>query len=333
MVIRVATTFTFRAIEELEPGPRWQALFAELLPSYRAWFLHEGEHARPSYAASLRMLRTHMPELVPTYERLVQLAGGGDLEARMLSMWTPPPYLTGCSQGVWTRGEPMLVRNYDYSPARFDGVVLSTAWTGRRVIGMSDSLWGLLDGINDAGLVVSLAFCGRRVVGPGFGVPLIVRYLLEVCETVAEARAALERVPCHLAHTLTLADRSGDVLTAYLSPDRGAVFSPVAAATNHQGEVEWGEHAAFTNTREREQCIVRMLEDEALSSERFVGAFLSPPLHNHAYSRGFGTLYAAAYRPREGRVDYLWPGSGWRHSFARVAEGTHVATLVEPSAA
>jgi len=328
-----ATTFTFRALEELEPGPRWQALFHELWPSYRAWFLHEGESARPSYAVSLRMLRTHMPELVPTYDRLVELAGGGDLEARMLSMWTPPAYISGCSQGVWTRGEPVLVRNYDYAPSRFDGIVLSTAWTGRRVIGMSDSLWGLLDGINDAGLVVSLAFGGRRVVGDGFGVPLIVRYLLEVCETVADARAALERVPCNLAHTLTMVDRDGRVLTAYLSPDRGALFSPVAAATNHQGEVEWSEHGAFTNTRERERCIVQMLEHDATNAERFVAAFLAPPLLNSAYSRGFGTLYTAAYRPRAGRVTYLWPGSEWAQTFAAFNEGTHPTSLVEPSAA
>ena len=141
------------------------------------------------------MLREHMPELVPTYERLCELAGGGDLEARMLSMWRPPSYLSGCSQGVWTRGEPILVRNYDYSPDRIEGTILSTGWEGRRVIGMSDCLWGLLDGVNDAGLAVSLAFGGRRVVGHGFGVPLVVRYLLQVCATVAEARAVLSRLP------------------------------------------------------------------------------------------------------------------------------------------
>ena len=43
---------------------------------------------------------------------------------------------------------------------------------------MSDCLWGLLDGINDAGLAVSLAF-GGRATREGFGIPLVVRYLLE----------------------------------------------------------------------------------------------------------------------------------------------------------
>ena len=53
----------------------------------------------------------------------------------------------------------------------------------RRVIGTSDCLWGLLDGVNDAGLAVSLTFRGRRVLGDGFGIPIVVD-LLEVCETV-----------------------------------------------------------------------------------------------------------------------------------------------------
>ena len=324
-----ATAVTFRAIEERMPGPKWQALFAELWPSYRSWFLHKGERSRASYAVSLRMLRRHMSELVPTYERLVELAGGGDLEARMLSMWSPPPYFSACSQAAWTRGEPVLVRNYDYSPSRFDGLVLSTSWRGRQVIGTSDCLWGLLDGMNDAGLAVSLAFGGRRVVGPGFGVPLVVRYLLEVCESIADAREALMRVPCNLAHTLTLLDRTGRVLTAFLSPDRGAVFTEAAAAANHQEAIEWNEHAALTNTQERERRMTQLLYSDGEDAASFVSAFLGPPLHNSAYSRGFGTLYTAAYRVEGGRVTYLWPGAQWEQSFAAFSEGAYVARLAE----
>jgi hypothetical protein len=92
--------FTFRSIEELELGDRWRAVFEERWPHYREWFLREGEEARPSYATSARMLRAHMPELVPAYERVVELAGGGDLAARMLSLYRPPPFLAACSQGA-----------------------------------------------------------------------------------------------------------------------------------------------------------------------------------------------------------------------------------------
>ncbi len=65
------------------------------------------------------------------------------------------------------------MRNYDYSPAAFDRVILHTNWQGRRVLGTSDGLWGLVDGMNDAGLAISLTFGGRQIVGDGFGLPLI----------------------------------------------------------------------------------------------------------------------------------------------------------------
>lgn len=322
----------FEAFEELEPGPAWQGLFHRLWPVYRGWFLQEGESVRASYAEGLRMLRTHMPELVPLYERLCELAGGGDLEARMLSMWNPPSYLSGCSQGVWLDGAPVLVRNYDYAPSRIEGTILSTRWCGRRVIGSGDSLWGLLDGMNDAGLAVSLAFGGRRVIGGGFGVPLVVRYLLETCEAVDQAREVLTRLPYHLAHTLTLVDRSGDVLTAYLSPDRGVVFRQVGYATNHQETVEWYEHALQTRSVERELRLASLLGAEALTSDDFVSAFLRPPLYADPSENGIGTLYTAVYRPVEGSATYRWPGEAWEQSFSAFAPGHRVVPVAEASA-
>jgi predicted choloylglycine hydrolase len=308
--------FTFRAFAELAPGEKWRGFFEEMWPWYRRWYLQDGDEARPSYGTCVRMLRTHMPELLPTYERLVDLAGGGDLEARVLALYDPPPYLAACTQGVRAfDGPPVLVRNYDYSPSRLEGVVWSTAWNGRRVIGMGDCLWGLLDGLNDAGLAVSLTFGGRRVVGAGFGIPLVVRYLLETCAEVNEAVWALRHVPVNLAHNLTLVDRSGTYVTAHLAPDREPVFRETPVATNHQELVEWPEHANATRTVEREQQVLSLLE-AGVSTEEFVAAFLDPALYSANYSRGFGTLYTAAYQPAEGRVDFLWPGEPpWTQSF------------------
>lgn len=326
--------FHFRSIEELELGEKWRAVFEERWPHYREWFLREGEAARPSFATSVRMLRAHMPELLPAYERLVEIAGGGDLVARMLSLYKPPPYLAACSQGAWTRdGGPVLVRNYDYAPSRMEGVVWSTRMLERRVIGMSDCLWGLLDGMNDAGLAVSLTFGGRRVMGDGFGIPIVVRYLLEVCDDVGAAREALARLPFSLAHNLTVVDAAGEVLTAYLSPDREPIFRSFPAATNHQGIVEWPEQAKATRTIERERFIVGLLGDNDTTSTSFEEAFLRAPLFSTAYGSGFGTLYTAAYRPAEGIVDLRWPTFGWRLGFETFEELEHTEVLAEGSVA
>jgi predicted choloylglycine hydrolase len=325
--------FTFSSMEELAFGPRWAGVFEERWPTYRAWFLREGEAARPSYATSVRMLRAHMPELMPAYERVVELAGGGDLAARMLSLYKPPPYLAACSQGVWARdGAAILARNYDYAPARCEGIIWSTNLL-RRVIGMSDCLWGLLDGMNDAGLAVSLTFGGRQVLGDGFGIPLVVRYLLETCEDVAGARETLTRLPYSLSHNLTVLDRSGESLTAYLSPDREPIFRSFPAATNHQGIVEWPEQARATRTIERERHIVKLLDDPDLDAAAFVNAFLRAPLFSTAYGSGFGTLYTAAYDVIEGVVEYRWPAHVWRLGFDSFTETEHTEVLAQGSVA
>jgi predicted choloylglycine hydrolase len=323
--------FTFRALEELELGRAWQAVFEEKWPHYKTWFLREGEAARPSYATSVRMLRAHMPELVPAYERVVELAGGGDLAARMLSLYKPPPYLAACSQGVWTRdGSPLLVRNYDYAPSRFEGVVWSTKLR-KRVIGMSDCLWGLLDGMNEDGLALSLTFGGRRVLGDGFGIPIVMRYLLETCATVEETKAALARLPYSLSHNLTVVDASGEVVTAYLSPDREPIFRSFPVATNHQGIVEWPEQAKATRTIEREQTVIGLLDDPAVDADGFTESFLRAPLFSTSYANGFGTLYTAAYRPTEGVVRLIWPTKVWELGFRRFEAGEHTEVLAEPT--
>jgi len=324
---RSVAPFTFRALEELVPGDAWAAVFEERWPHYRAWFLRDGEEARASYAESRRMLRTHMPELVEVYEQLVELAGGGDLAARFLSMVQPPPYLSGCSQAVWTRGAPMLVRNYDYTAARLEGLIWSTGWTGRRVIGTSDCLWGLLDGMNEDGLAVSLTFGGRRPIGQGFGIPLIVRYLLETCTTVPEAIATLERLPLHLAHNLTMVDATGEFVTAYLAPDRPPVFQRTPVATNHQDVLDWPEYTAATRSHEREGLVSWLLEDLSVSAAGFVAAFLAPPLLDTAGIGNFGTLYTAVFYPREGRLEYRWPAHAWPQSFAAFDPGEHTELL------
>jgi predicted choloylglycine hydrolase len=318
----------FRAVHEARPGPIWAALFAERWPAYREWFLREGDAARPSYAVACRMIERHMPEIAPLYHELCRLAGGGDIAARMLSMVEPPPFLSACSQGARVGPDGLvLARNYDYRPDHLDGLIWSTAWTGRRVIGMSDCLWGLLDGMNDAGLAVSLTFGGRRVVGEGFGIPLVVRYLLETCATVAEATAKLARLPYHLAHDLTLLDASGAVVTAYLAPDRDPVFAATPIATNHQDVVDWPEYTTATRSHEREAIIAGLLADPAVTREGFVSAFLVPPLLDSAGMGHFGTLYTAAFYPLEGRVEYRWPDFTWHQSFDAFEPGEHVELL------
>jgi predicted choloylglycine hydrolase len=297
-------------------------VFRKHWPAYRAWFLSEGDAARPSYLGSYRALKGAMPELAATYERLVELAGGGDLAARFLCLYRPPPYLSGCSQAVWSADEPLLIRNYDYAPRLCEGSLLCTAWNGRRAIVMGDCLWGVLDGMNEDGLAVSLAFGGCRAVGDGFGAPLLLRYLLEVCATSDEAAAALRRLPSHMAYNVTVLDRAGSYFTARLAPDRPATIVPSPIATNHQGRVAWRRHAALTRSVERERFLQRWLAHRGGTADALMAAFLRPPLYAAAHAQGHGTLYTAIYYPRRGEMEVRWPDGGWRQSFRAFREDT-----------
>lgn len=302
---------TFREVTEAEPGPVWGGLFAAYWPAYYRWWAREGVNVRPGYLEGRKAIQRHMPEIVGLYDRLTQLAGGGDLPARFLSYWRPPPYLSGCSQGVWPGPEPLMVRNYDYEPTAFDAVVLRTRWQGRGVIGSSDGLFGLVDGLNDAGLAVSLTFGGRSALGPGFGVPVILRYVLQTCETCDEATAALARIPCHMSYNVTVVDAARRFATVMLAPDREAAVTHAAVATNHQRRVELDDHARMTATVERERYLRQRLTLHSDSRERFVSAFLRPPLYSTAFGAGFGTLYTASLAPGERLMTLHWPGTDW----------------------
>jgi predicted choloylglycine hydrolase len=307
----------FTALVEDTPGPLWQALFERCWPGYRDWYLRSGVFDRPSYLESRRALRQHMPELVPIWERLVELAGGGDIEARALSLWCPPAYIAGCSQAVWIdpcgAQDPALVRNYDYAPALLEGNWLATRWCGQRVLAMGDCLWGALDGMNEAGLAASLSFGGRTQTGKGFGIPLVMRYVLEVSSTVEDACAILKRLPVHMSYSITLLDTSGNWATVFVGPDEAPYVSRRRAVTNFQHKVDWPQHAKATCAVERFAALEHLV-DKKHSLLELTTALLQPPLFQTSYRRGYGTLYSAVYQPTDRRVELLWQDQRWQQS-------------------
>ena len=317
---------TYYLMKEDTPGDRWRQLFDALWPGYRSWYLQEGGADRPSLLEARAALQRHMPELAPTWTSLVELTGGDPTAARMLTLYNPPSFAPGCSQVAIPSPGPMLIRNYDYHPDLCERVVYSSRFSDRRVVGSGDCLWGLLDGMNDDGLAASLTFAGERGTGPGFGIPLVVRYLLETTGCVAEAISALGRLPVHMAYNIMLVDRC-DAVTVLVRPGRPAEVFDLRASTNHRGTapVDPG-HAARYRSVERQQALFELL-DTAPGRAEAVAALLRPPLYNTEFDRGFGTLYTAAYRPQKGVVDFVWPGSSWRIGFD-TPESTHRAVYL-----
>jgi predicted choloylglycine hydrolase len=323
-----AVSLTWQAFAEDEPGDRIGEHLAAAWPAFRRWW-REGANARPPAEEARARLEEHMPELVPAWRRLAAMLGDDPDAAAALALWNPPPFLTGCSQAAVLPGGPALIRNYDWDHRLFDAVVARTADGGRRVLGTLDCLWGLLDGLNDAGLAVSLTFGGRPQVGEGFGIPLVIRYVLQTCGTVAEAVRVLRRIPVHMSYNVTALDRDGQRATVYLAPDRPAGVTSRAVATNHQGQVEWAPYAAAIRTVERYEHLDELLAAGA-DAPSVVAACLRPPLYATRFGEGFGTLYTAEYRPAEGIVRYHWPHRTWEQSMTHLQDGSITVGLGAP---
>jgi predicted choloylglycine hydrolase len=309
----------FNSIYEPVAEFKWKKLFNERWPSYRTWLKANSPIAdsRTSRAA----LQKYMPEMIGTYEHLCHLVHADELAASFLTGFQPPVYHSACSQAVSTKGTVQLVRNYDYHPHRFEGTLLMSAWNGKKVIANSDSLIGVLDGMNEDGLAISLTFGGRKVVGFGFGIPFILRYILEFCSTVEEAVGVLLRIPSHMSYNITVTDRSGRFKTVQIAPDRTAVVMGDAFATNHQqGAIEWPENATLNRTVERAALLQNMLTYDGVGGDNLVNSFLQPPLYNTLFSEGLGTLYTAVYRPNEGTVQLHWPNDYMMQTFDGFSE-------------
>jgi predicted choloylglycine hydrolase len=145
--------------------------------------------------------------------------------------------------------------------------------------------------------------------------------VLQTCETAQDAGAALARIPTHMSYNVTVLDAKRNYLTAMMGPDRPAVITHAAVATNHQETVEWISHARFTSTVERERYLLQRLTLHRDPQDKFIDAFLKPPLYSTAFSAGFGTLYTAVYRPRKLEMEIRWPGTIWPMSMDDFQEG------------
>jgi predicted choloylglycine hydrolase len=309
-------SLTLHAYTEAEPGSRWRALYNATWPAYRCWYTQEGLAARPSVNECRRALSRHLPELIPTWERLCRLTGDDSVAARMLSMWRLPAFAVGCSQVVVPGEQAALVRNYDYDQSLFEAVIASTNYSGcRRVLGTSDLLWGLLDGMNEDGLAISLTFGGRPGNGDGFGIPIVLRYILETCATVGQAVSALRRIPVAQSYNVALVDTAGKHATVFVGPGEPAVVSQLDATTNHRlDKVEHPAAAARFNSVGRLARLKELRADD-VSGERIVAAMLKPPLRNNQFEVGFGTLYTVKYEPAAGIATWHWPESSWTRRF------------------
>lgn len=330
----MSTDLAFEAVDYGKPGSTvWAERAHSLWPSTVQSWADESIRSPEVQSEALRQFAEYLPELVPVLDGLTEVMDEPGAAA-FLTQATFKPFFVSCSQ---TGAAGALVRNYDFDPALCERTIARTDYL-RPVIGVNEALWGMLDGMNDAGLAVSLTFGGRFVHGPGMCIAIVIRYLLETCDTVDEAWQRLQTIPISTAQNLTLVDRD-QTLSVHVGPDIAPTRAADACVTNHQVEPVTEEYEKDSRTLER-LAAVRVATAAAASDnvgagpagdlpvEQLIQAMLRPPLYNFDLTSGLGTLYTAAYRPAEGRVSYIWPkGQRWEQSFAAFTPGTKTVAV------
>lgn len=313
----------FVALREDQPGKPWLTRFKSGREEAERWYKGDGRALPLSSGKCRDALRSHMPELLSSYDHVCALVGDDELAHQILSHFRPPPLLFGCTQAVWLgNGGPALVRNYDFPIQIVSDHFESTSWFGREVISKAQRPWGgCLDGMNAAGLVASATFGGSLAQGLGFSIIFILRYVLETCSSVAEGIEALLRIPIAQSQNVTLLDASGAYATVFLGPDRIPTVSKIAVCTNHQEIHTAVGPADTTETVLRQQVALLALEDPAMTLEDLSAIFLRSPIYRR--NQKSSTVYSAVYQPEELRVDYIWPGKCWTQRIGQFTTGEY----------
>jgi predicted choloylglycine hydrolase len=172
-------------------------------------------------------------------------------------------------------------------------------------------------------------------VGRGFGIGLVVRFLLQVAATTQEAVDRLMDLPVQMSYNVAILDGLGDHRVVFVAPDRPARVTQLAAAANRQGETEWQRHADYCNTVERESYLESLVTFPLVEAADLVSAFLRPPLYRPLAESTWGTVYTASYEPVSGAMTLHWPDDQWTMSVhgAEVGERPRIVRALLPDLA
>jgi predicted choloylglycine hydrolase len=192
-------------------------------------------------------------------------------------------------------------------------------------IGFSSCLFGRRDGINHHGLSVTMSggfsagMPWEWPKGRGFDYPIVVRSLLDHCQTVSEALELLQGIPAHFYVNLIVADRSSHAaLVEFAGYQRavkqlsGSTGDGYLVATNHYTMPDLLEHNTNEGTmghsvprhdfiRSRLEASVPNVDKETLRS--ILTTEHAPGCCFPYYAYGMGTLWSMIFDLSAGNVE------------------------------
>ena len=164
-----------------------------------------------------------------------------------------------------------------------------------------------------------MAYGGRKKVGEGFGIAIVIRYILEICTNAEQAIEALRRIPVHLDYNIALVDASGVAYTVYICPGEDVIVTQELCSTNQQPFDPANEQFFLEDSQERLTAL-QGIAHSPYTTQQCLDAFLYPPLYRLHENNQSGTLYTAAYFPQALSLCYMWPNRYLTLSFLNYPE-------------
>jgi len=200
------------------------------------------------------------------------------------------------------------VRNYDFSPALYDGIFsLVQADKAFAAAGYNLQILGRHDGVNEKGLVAGLHFVSHDGYAKGVSPWASIRMVLDGCSSIDDAVAMLKEIPHSACYNFSLGDQKGNMAEVEASSEKVIVRygeSALACVNHFQDEQLTSKNRDSIEGSIQRNKHLLWLMDKRLSHHDMFYHFKSveSPIFFTDYENLFGTLHTFSYSYQHSRI-------------------------------
>lgn len=217
----------------------------------------------------------------------------------------PKTEAMGCSAIIT---KDYYVRNYDFSPALYDGIFsLVQSEAAFATAGYNLQVLGRHDGINQEGLVIGLHFVSNNGYSKGISPWTAIRMVLDMCSSVDDAIQMLKEIPHSACYNFSLGDKNGNIAVVEASPETviGRLGDSLLSCVNHfQEETLINKNRLSIDGSVKRNSYLQGMTTEHITHQEMFDIFKDKrsPLFFTDYENLFGTLHTLSYSFQDSRI-------------------------------
>ncbi|MEI4801545.1 C45 family peptidase [Bacillus sp. FJAT-51639] len=211
----------------------------------------------------------------------------------------------GCSAIIT---KEYYVRNYDFSPALYDGIFsLVQPEEAFATAGYNLQVLGRHDGINQRGLVAGLHFVSNNSYSKGISPWTAIRMVLDMCSSVDDAIQMLKEIPHAACYNFSLGDKNGNMAVVEASPEKVIVRlgqSSLSCVNHFQDEMLKNKNRVSIDGSVKRNSYLQEISNKNLTHQEMFDEFKdkNSPLFFTDYENLFGTLHTLSYSYQNSRI-------------------------------